>query len=50
MERIYGEEDITWSSVEGHYDYVKVVWSMRKNGIPVYSLIDENDNKIDIKC
>ena len=48
MERIYSEGDITWSSIERHYDYSKVRWNTQKNGIPIYALFDEDDNKIDI--
>lgn len=48
MKRIYSEEDITWASIEKYIPYSKVVWSERKNGIPVYTFFDENYEKIDI--
>ena len=48
MESKYSEEDVTWSSIESKYDYSKVVWRMCNNGIPVYSLFDEDGKKIEI--
>ena len=48
MSKKYGEEDITWSSIEKYYKYDKVVWSVRDNGIPIYALMDGN-KKIEIK-
>lgn len=48
MKKVYSEEDITWSSIEKYIDYNSVHWSMDKNGIPVYTFIDENGKKIDI--
>ena len=48
MDRKYSEVDLTWSSVENHYDYSKVVWHMRPNGIPVYTLFDKDNKKIEI--
>ena len=44
----YSETDIMWSSIEKDYSYKKVIWSTRKNGIPVYALFDKDGNKIDI--
>jgi S-adenosylhomocysteine hydrolase len=41
MEKVYGEADVTWSSIEKCYSYDKVVWSVDKNGIPVYALLDK---------
>ena len=46
MERKYSEVDVTWSSVERCYQYHKVIWTTRSNGIPKYTLLDENDRKI----
>lgn len=48
MDRIYSEKDLTWSSVEKYYQYDKVVWSVMENGIPVYTLVDENNKKIKV--
>ena len=48
MGRIFSEEDITWSSIEKHIPYKKVLWTVQKNGIPTYTFIDENDKKMDI--
>jgi S-adenosylhomocysteine hydrolase len=48
MEKVYGEADVTWSSIEKYYSYDKVTWSVDKNGIPVYSLLGENNQKIKI--
>ena len=49
MSKVYSEEDIAWSSIEKYVPYDKVVWSVRRNGIPVYSFIGENGDKISIK-
>ena len=46
---MYSEVDLTWSSTEGYYKYDKVTWSMSKDGIPRFSLIDENGEKISIE-
>lgn len=46
MNKIYNETDLTWSSVEKYYDYERVIWSVRENGIPVYTLEDNNGKKI----
>lgn len=48
MENIYSECNVTWASIEKYIPYSKVVWSKRKNGIPVYTFFDENYEKIDI--
>jgi hypothetical protein len=48
MGRKYSEVDVTWSSIEKNYQYSKVVWCMRNNGIPTYTLIGENGEKINI--
>jgi hypothetical protein len=48
MGKMYDETDLTWSSVERYYKYDKVTWSIRKNGIPVYTLEDKNGKKIKI--
>lgn len=44
MEKIYSEENVTWSSVENKISYDKVIWYVRKNGIPVCMFFNE-DNK-----
>ena len=49
MERIYSEEDITWSSVEKYVPYARVNWHINENGIPTYEFFDEFYNKIDVK-
>lgn len=46
---MYSEVDLTWSSIERHYKYSKVDWHMGKNGIPIYTLIDMDGKKIEIK-
>ena len=48
MARIYSEEELTWSSVERHYKYDRVTWSVRENGIPIYTLLDKNNKKIKV--
>lgn len=48
MGRIFSEEDITWSSIEKHIPYKKVLWTVQKNGIPAYTFVNENDEKMDI--
>ena len=49
MYNVYDETDLTWSSVEKYYKYEKVVWGVRKNGMPIYTLLDKKGNKINIK-
>ena len=46
MSKKYSEENITWSSIEKYVPYDKVVWSIRENGIPIYSFMNENGKKI----
>lgn len=48
MERKYSEVDVTWSSIEKDYQYDKVVWTLMSNGIPKFTLIDENNQRIEI--
>ena len=48
MCKIYDETDLTWSSVERYYNYERVIWCIRENGIPVYVLEDKNGKKIKI--
>lgn len=48
MAKVYSEVDITWSSVESHYKYDKVVWSVSKDGIPRYALMSDEYGKINI--
>lgn len=48
MEKIYNEDDITWSSIEKYIPYAKVEWSINKYGISTYKLINEDDKKIDV--
>lgn len=48
MKRIYGEDDVTWSSIEKYIPYAKVTWFKNKVGIYTYKLLDENDKKINI--
>ncbi len=48
MEKKYGESDLTWSSVEKYQNYKTVIWTINKNGIPIYSFLDSNGKKIDI--
>lgn len=45
---MYSEVDLTWSSIEKYYQYGKVVWLTRQNGIPIYTLLDDDGNKISI--
>lgn len=49
MERKYSEVDITWASVEKYYQYSKTMWTTDKNGIPRYTLLGENDKRIEIE-
>lgn len=49
MERKYSEVDVTWSSIEKDYQYDKVVWTRMSNGIPKFTLLDDNGNRIYIK-
>lgn len=37
MDKIYSEENVTWSSIEKDVPYSKVVWTIGKNGIPKYT-------------
>lgn len=46
MHKVYNEVEVTWSSIERFYTYDKVNWDIDKNGIPVYTLYDENNEKI----
>jgi hypothetical protein len=46
---MYSEVDLTWSSIEKFYNYSKVVWSVGKEGISRYTLLDENNRKIEVK-
>jgi hypothetical protein len=45
----YSEEDVTWSSIEKDIRYKTVIWSTDKNGIPKYTFMDENGNRIKIE-
>lgn len=45
---MYNETDVTWSSIEKCYSYGKVVWYTQSNGIPRYTLFDEDGNKINV--
>ena len=45
---MYSEVDLTWSSMERLYDYSKVVWSVGKEGISRYTLLDKDGKKIEI--
>ena len=47
-ERKYSEADLTWSSVEKYQNYKAVNWTIDKNGIPIYSFLDENGKKIEL--
>ena len=49
MERIYGEDDVTWSSIEKDISYAKVIWSRHNNGISKYTLFDENNKRIKVQ-
>lgn len=49
MLKKYSEEDITWSSIEKYIKYDKVVWHMRSNGIPIFTLMDKNGKRIKIE-
>lgn len=48
MNKMYSEDNVTWSSIEKDVPYSKVVWNISKNGIPKYNFLDENGKKIDI--
>lgn len=48
MEKKISEVDITWASIEKYVPYKQVVWSVSKEGIPIYTFFDEKHNKIDI--
>lgn len=45
----YSEEDVTWSFIEKDIRYKTVIWSTDKNGIPGYTFMDENGNRIKIE-
>ena len=47
-ERKYSEADLTWSSVEKYQNYKAVNWTIDKNGIPIYSFLDENGKRIEL--
>lgn len=42
MKQINSEVNVTWSSIEKDYIYDKVLWAMRENGIPSFSLFYKN--------
>ena len=48
MERRFSEVDVTWASIEKKIPYTTVEWRVKNNGIPVYTFLDINHNKIDI--
>jgi hypothetical protein len=48
MSRKYSEADITWSSIEKYVPYKEVIWGIEKNGIPLYTMYNDNGGKIDI--
>ena len=48
MHKVYNEVEVTWSSIEKFYSYVKVNWHMDNNGIPRYTIYDKDGNKISI--
>ena len=37
--RNYSEEGITWASIEKDVPYIKVIWSIGRDGIPKYTFI-----------
>jgi len=37
---MYSEKDITWSSIEKDVPYTKVIWTVGKDGIPIYTFIN----------
>ena len=39
MENVYSGNGITWSSIEKDVPYTKVIWSIGKDGIPIYTFI-----------
>ena len=49
MSNKYSEGDITWSSIEKYIPYKKVIWRASKDGIPIYSFMDENGKTIKIE-
>jgi hypothetical protein len=49
MSRIYGEEDVTWASVEKDIAYDKVVWDISNNGIPIYTFMDKEGKIIKVQ-
>ena len=48
MERRFSEVDVTWASIEKKIPYAQTVWTVDKNGIPVYTFFDASHSKIDI--
>lgn len=40
MEKIYSENIVTWSSIEKDVPYTKVIWTVGKDGIPIYTFIN----------
>ena len=42
------EVDVTWSSIEKDIKYHSVIWLTDNNGIPRYTLFDENGKRIKI--
>lgn len=48
MEKIYSEDNITWSTIEKYIPYAKVIWTTNKQGISTYKLLDKNGKEIDI--
>ena len=48
MEKIYSEDNITWSTIEKYIPYTKVIWTTNKQGISTYKLLDKNGKEIDI--
>lgn len=43
MNIVYSGNNVTWSSIEKDIPYTKVVWSMGSDGIPIFILINENN-------
>ena len=48
MGKVYSESDITWSSIEKDVPYSKVIWSVSKDGIPRYTFLNENNERIEV--